>query len=137
MDYTNEFITQEIFHRRDSLISWARGVVRKNSFVIVIKVSNAAQVGVKARVLLACERSGQYRHEQGQKQKRIKQIGLKKCGCPFALRGKKLESNDDWMLEVVCGMHNHSASEHLEGHSFAGRLSDEETFFHSMATSSV
>ena len=27
---------------------------------------------------------------------------------------------------VVCGTHNHPAAEHLEGHSFAGRLRKEE-----------
>ena len=31
------------------------------------------------------------------------------------------------MFEVVCGVHNHLAAEHLEGHSFVGRLSEEET----------
>jgi len=27
---------------------------------------------------------------------------------------------------VICGIHNHLTSEHLEGHCFAGRLSEEE-----------
>lgn len=53
-------------------------------------------------------------------------MGTKKCECPFRLKGKKLPTDDDWMLEVVCGVHNHSAANHLEGHSFAGRLSEEE-----------
>ena len=84
-------------------------------------------LGVKARVFLACERSGQHKHEHGQKRKMIKQTGSKNCGFPFALRGKKLDSNDDWMLEVVSGVHNHSAAEHLEGHSLAGILLEEKT----------
>ncbi|XP_028097183.1 uncharacterized protein LOC114297035 [Camellia sinensis] len=41
--------------------------------------------------------------------------------------GKKLATNDDWILIVVCGVHNHPAAEYLEGHSYAGRLSYEET----------
>ena len=59
--------------------------------------------------------------------KKIKQTWSKKCGCPFTLKGKKLDTFDDWMLEVACGVHNHSAAEYLEGHSFAGRLTEEET----------
>lgn len=30
------------------------------------------------------------------------------------------------MLEVVCGVHNHSVVDHLESHSYVGRLFEEE-----------
>ncbi|XP_028053397.1 uncharacterized protein LOC114257791 [Camellia sinensis] len=53
-----------------------------------------------------------------------KLTGTKKCGCPFNLRTHKLVEDDDWILEVVCGMHNNPPVEHLEGHSYAGRLSE-------------
>jgi len=33
------------------------------------------------------------------------------------------------MILVVCGVHNYLASEYLEGHSFAGRLSGKEERF--------
>ncbi|XP_028080465.1 uncharacterized protein LOC114282039 [Camellia sinensis] len=36
-------------------------------------------------------------------------------------------ADDDWMVDVACGMHNHAPAKHFEGHSFAGRLSEEET----------
>ncbi|XP_028075130.1 protein FAR1-RELATED SEQUENCE 3-like [Camellia sinensis] len=61
------------------------------------------------------------------KGERLRLTGSKKCGCPFLLRGEKLPTNDEWMLHVLCGVHNHPSAEHLEGHSFAGRLSKEET----------
>ncbi|KDO48940.1 hypothetical protein CISIN_1g047575mg [Citrus sinensis] len=35
-------------------------------------------------------------------------------------------NNQDWMLKVICGLHNHHVAQHLEGHSFAGRLTNEE-----------
>ena len=41
-------------------------------------------------------------------------------------KGRKLATDDDWMLTVVCGVHNHPNAQHLEGHSFAGRLSGKE-----------
>jgi histone-lysine N-methyltransferase SETD2 len=38
-----------------------------------------------------------------------------------------VDDGDEWMLEVECGLHNHPAAENLEGHSYVGRLSREET----------
>ncbi|XP_028067424.1 uncharacterized protein LOC114270176 [Camellia sinensis] len=56
----------------------------------------------------------------------LRQTGTKKCECPFDLRAFKLKTNDEWTLNVVCGLHNHPAAEHLQGHSYAGRLSANE-----------
>ena len=53
----------------------------------------------------------------------------KKCECPFQLKGKKLPTDDDWLLLVVCKVHNHPVGDHLEGHSFMGKLSDRESSF--------
>ncbi|XXG71065.1 hypothetical protein AAC387_Pa07g0400 [Persea americana] len=117
MDFINVFTTEEIFHSRDALVNWARDVGKRNGSVIVIKVSNAARPGIKARVVLVCERSGHYKHcktiDEGPTKKKIEQTGSKKCGCPFTLKGKKLDTSDDWMLEVACGVYNHSVAEYL------------------------
>ncbi|XXG50307.1 hypothetical protein AAC387_Pa02g4342 [Persea americana] len=43
MDYSSEFITQEIFKSREALIKWARDVGRRNGFVIVIKTSTTGR----------------------------------------------------------------------------------------------
>ncbi|XP_028060852.1 uncharacterized protein LOC114264436 [Camellia sinensis] len=78
---------------------------------------------------LACERSGQYRatkklKHDGNNTSRI--TGTKKCGCPFDMRAHRFTTYDEWTLTVVCGLHNHPLAEHLEGHSYAGRLSKDE-----------
>ncbi|KAK9290997.1 hypothetical protein L1049_009180 [Liquidambar formosana] len=130
MDYTSEFTTYEIFKNRNALCNWARDVGRRNGLVIVIKRSDSGS-GRKERVTLGCERGGHYRNmnknsETQTDKKRKRETGTKKCGCPFALKGSKLP-NDNWMLTVFCGVHNHPAAKHLEGHSFVGRLSQEET----------
>ena len=93
----------------------------KNSYVVT--------EGRKTRMNFACERSGAYRHKykEATTPKRPKATGTKKCGCPFLLKGQKLESDDDWILKVVCGVHNHAAAQYFEGHSFAGRLNETET----------
>ncbi|XP_038697717.1 uncharacterized protein LOC119995314 [Tripterygium wilfordii] len=55
-----------------------------------------------------------------------KLTGSKKYNWPFRLKEMKLQTNDDWMIRVVNGIHNHLATIYMEGHSFAGRLSTEE-----------
>ncbi|XP_022146566.1 2-succinylbenzoate--CoA ligase, chloroplastic/peroxisomal isoform X2 [Momordica charantia] len=130
VDYTNEFTTNEIFKSREALISWTREVGKRNGLVIVIKTSDAGVNGRRPRISFGCERSGSYRRTSklevlGDRKAR-KLTGTKKCGCPFLLKGQKLTTDDDWIVKVVCGVHNHLAIKNMEGHSFAGRLSQEE-----------
>ncbi|CAL5340557.1 unnamed protein product [Camellia sinensis] len=132
VDYTSQFITNEVFKSKEELLSWVRDVGRKNGFVIVIKTSDYGGGHRTLRIYLACERSGQYRAHKKLKgddsnKKIVKITGTKKCGCPFELRARKLMADDDWMVDVACGMHNHAPAKHFEEHSFAGRLSEEET----------
>ncbi|XP_038882138.1 2-succinylbenzoate--CoA ligase, chloroplastic/peroxisomal isoform X2 [Benincasa hispida] len=130
VDYTNEFTTNEIFKSREALINWTREVGKRKGLVIVIKTSDAGVNGRRPRISFGCERSGSYRRISklevlGEKRAR-KLTGTKKCGCPFLLKGQKLTTDDDWMVKVVCGIHNHLANKNMEGHTFAGRLSQEE-----------
>lgn len=84
----------------------------------------------KPSLTLGCERSGQYRVDNKSKKvcvdAKVRGTGTKKCQCQFQLKGTKLPNDNDWMLEVVCGVHNYSATNDLEGHSYIGRLSKEE-----------
>ena len=71
----------------------------------------------KARVSLACERGGTYRHAKNKSNVEAlnrKGTGTKKCDCPFKIIGVKLTSNDDWSVKVVCGFHNHQAAKQLK-----------------------
>jgi len=110
-----------------------------NNIVNVIRRSDCGGEGKRRpRVILACERSGNYRSckssettgvksdANGDTKKCSKDTGTKKCGCPFLLKGINIGDGDDWKLEVVFGVHNHAISEYLQGHSFVGRLSEEE-----------
>ncbi|XP_022977906.1 2-succinylbenzoate--CoA ligase, chloroplastic/peroxisomal isoform X1 [Cucurbita maxima] len=130
VDYSNEFTTNEIFKSREALINWTREVGKRNGFVIVIKTSDAGVNGRRPRISFGCERSGSYRRlsklEVLEDKGARKLTGTKKCGCPFLLKGQKLTTDGDWMVKVVCGVHNHVANKNMEGHSFAGRLSQEE-----------
>jgi len=36
-----------------------------------------------------------------------------------------LSHDKGWVLLIACGIHNYSAAENLEGHSFTGKLSEE------------
>ncbi|XP_028121044.1 uncharacterized protein LOC114318370 [Camellia sinensis] len=44
MDYSNEFVTHEIFKSRDELIRWARHVGRRNGFVIFVLKSDEGDI---------------------------------------------------------------------------------------------
>ncbi|KAD2394117.1 hypothetical protein E3N88_41094 [Mikania micrantha] len=52
--------------------------------------------------------------------------GSKKIGCPFKLVGVYNEKRLVWQLEVRNDEHNHEAAQHLEGHPFVRRLSQDE-----------
>ncbi|CAL5374942.1 unnamed protein product [Camellia sinensis] len=131
VDYTSQFDTKEVFKSKEELLSWVQEVGKRNGFVIVIKTSDYGGGRRRPRIYLACERSGQYRVRKklkvDSKNMISKLTGTKKCGCPFDLRAHKLMTDDDWILDVACGVHNHSLAEHLEGHSYAGRLLEEKT----------
>ncbi|XP_058203007.1 uncharacterized protein LOC131317476 [Rhododendron vialii] len=80
----------------------------------------------------SCERSGKYRPfvkkvdgKEVAVKKRVWSTGTKKCECPFEL--KVVKGNDDWTVSVHNGTHNHPPAVYLEGHSYAGRLSAEQT----------
>ena len=75
-------------------------------------------------VLLSCERGGKYRKYK--KEVNISRTGSRKCDCPFRLRGKLVKGGQGWMVELICGSHNHDLAETLVGHPYAGRLSVEE-----------
>ena len=47
---------------------------------------------------------------------------IRKCDCPFRLRGKPISNGKGWVLKVICGLHNHDLAETLVGHLYAGRL---------------
>ncbi|XP_038697736.1 uncharacterized protein LOC119995336 [Tripterygium wilfordii] len=129
-DYTSEFITYDIYKSKDQLISWARGVAIQSGHVLTIRASDCGGNGRKPRVLLACERFGSYRPTISVDSKNAKKrltTGTKKCGCPFLLKGKKNKTGDGWVLEVINGTHNHPDVEYFEGHSYAGRLTHEQT----------
>jgi len=40
--------------------------------------------------------------------------------------GKPIPNGEDWVLKVICGLHNHDLAETLVGHPYAGRLKPDE-----------
>lgn len=90
-----------------------------NRFVInILKSDSGGVVRRKLSLTLGYEMSGRYRVDNNSKNihvdVKVRGTGTKKCECPFRLKGKKLPRDDDWMLEIVRGVHNHSFADHLE-----------------------
>jgi len=105
-----------------------RSVGYSYEFVIIILRSNTCtgQRGRMTYVLLSCERGGKYR--QYKKEVDVSRTESRKCECPFRLRGKPVKGGQGWMVELICGSHNHDLAETMVGHLYAGRLSIEEKF---------
>ncbi|KAH1247580.1 Protein FAR1-RELATED SEQUENCE 6 [Glycine max] len=112
VDCSNAFNTSQVFATRDDVLQWARTVAHENGFVAVIMRFDI-EIGSRGRssfVLIGCERSGTYKCRN--KEFVRKDIGSRKCGCPFRLRGKPVHGGEGWMS--------------LVGHPYAGRLTKEE-----------
>ncbi|XP_062028264.1 uncharacterized protein LOC133744138 [Rosa rugosa] len=124
LDHTSQFTTTEIFKSRQYLIEWASRVGRSNGFSIVTLSSDVGKSNRRATITLGCERSGKY-DRRTPKEGKKKNCG-KKCGCPFKLKGRKLETNDDWELKVVEGIHNHAAWYSKADISVSSRLPSED-----------
>ncbi|XP_052736061.1 protein FAR-RED ELONGATED HYPOCOTYL 3-like [Vigna angularis] len=124
-DLTNNFTTNEIFSFRENLIEWVKGIVNDLGFVVVTTRSDKAtgQPGRKTFVLLGCERGGKYRKYKPDQRSAY---GTRKCECPFQLRGKPSSNGDGWVLQVICGYHNHDLAKTLVGHPYADRLNPTE-----------
>ncbi|KAL5165118.1 Protein FAR1-RELATED SEQUENCE 5 [Glycine soja] len=112
----------DVFDNRDDVLQWARSVAHENGFVAVIIRSgtNTSSRGRTSFVLIGCKRSGEYRCRKKEFVRR--DIGTRKCGCPFKLRGKPLVGGQGWMVKLMCGIHNHELAKSLVGHPYASRL---------------
>ena len=79
--------------------------------------------GVRGRasfLLIACERSGEYRPKKHNLVRTC--TSSRKCGCPFKFRAKLVLRGEGWMVKLISGVHNHEMAKSLVGHPYAGRL---------------
>ncbi|KAG5557946.1 hypothetical protein RHGRI_008005 [Rhododendron griersonianum] len=121
-----------VFQSDEALVDWIRCIGKQHGFIIVIMGSEKCIKNRTPRMRFSCERSGKYRPyvkkvdgKEVAVKKRVRSTGTKKCECPFEL--KAVKGNDGWTVSVHNGTHNHPPAVYLEGHSYAGRLSAEQT----------
>ncbi|XP_058198378.1 PKS-NRPS hybrid synthetase cheA-like [Rhododendron vialii] len=131
-DYTEHFTTETVFPSDEALVDWIRCTGKQHGFIIVIKGSEKYIKNRTPRMWVSCERSGKYRPfvkkvdgKEVAVKKRVWSTGTKKCECPFEL--KAVKGNDGWTVSIHNGTHNHPPAVYLEGHSYARRLSAEQT----------
>ena len=113
--------TDQVFLRREDLVEWVQKIGRHNGYVIVTKRSKKDKFGFTVKVWLGCDRGGVYKGTPI-----FRKTGTKKTNCPFELQGKFVVNEGGWKILIVDDKHNHDADEHLEGHAYAMRLSQEE-----------
>ena len=115
-----------MFASRDEVLQWARSVAHDIGFVTVIMRTDT-NISVRRRasfLLIACERSGQYRPKKTNLVRTC--TGSRKCGCPFKLCVKPVLGGEGWMVKLICGVHNHDMAKSLVGHPYVGRLTKDE-----------
>ncbi|KAI8524693.1 hypothetical protein RHMOL_Rhmol13G0168200 [Rhododendron molle] len=131
-DCAEHFATETVFPSDEALVDWIRCTGKQHGFIIVIMGSEKCIKNRTPRMRFSCERSGKYRlfvkkvdGKEVAVKKRVRSTGTKKCEFPFEL--KAVKGNDGWTVSVHNGTHNHLPVVYLEGHSYAGRLSVEQT----------
>nr|XP_043627293.1 uncharacterized protein LOC122598879 [Erigeron canadensis] len=117
---TSGFSRDKVFKSCQDLLDWVQNVGRSLGYVIVTKRSKS-QSGYMSKVNLMCDRGGICKSKSS-----ITSIRSKKINCPFELVGKYYKVNDLWVLQVICGKHNHEPALDMEGHPYAMRLSEDE-----------
>lgn len=128
LNWMSVFITSQCFDSKEELVSWAQNIAKGLGFVLTVQGSDKITSRLKPRVMLGCDRAGYYRETQRAKgwvRKNMRKSSSKRCGCPFSIKGQKNAHVDEWNVEVKCGLHNHDMV-HLEAHSYAGKLSENE-----------
>ncbi|KAL5158765.1 Protein FAR1-RELATED SEQUENCE 5 [Glycine soja] len=120
VDCSDAFNTFQVFECREDVSRWARSVAHENRFVAVIlrSTTNTGSRGRTAFVLIGCERSDEYRCRKKEFIRRYTRT--RKCGCPFKFRCKPVVGGEDWMVKLICGVHNHELAKSLVGHPYAG-----------------
>jgi len=97
-----------------------------SGYALVIGRSKRKKNGLK-KVLLACDRGGQYQERVGSDQRKRKTTS-RKCGCEFGMYA--IEERTEWLLryrvEGNHDEHNHEPSESPSEHPAARKL-DAET----------
>ena len=115
-----------MFASCDEVLQWARSLAHNIEFVVVIMRSDTNS-GIRGRVsflLIACERSGEYRPKKHNLVRAC--TDSRKCECPFKLHAKPVSGGDGWMVKLICGIHNHEMAKSLVGHPYTGRLTKDE-----------
>ncbi|KAH6757617.1 hypothetical protein C2S51_038765 [Perilla frutescens var. frutescens] len=142
-DFMDIFQTMALFGSRENLISWVRERAIPVGIVVIVRRSDAGSDTRNPRLVLSCERDRYPRvikkkppterdyiqqnldddevsdEEKERKNSRTssRETGSKRIGCLFRLKGQYLPECNQWMLEVVGGVHNHPQAQYLEGHA--------------------
>ncbi|XP_022032371.1 uncharacterized protein LOC110933458 [Helianthus annuus] len=111
----------DVFGSCEELINWVQKLAYSIGVVVIKRRSNKRSCGFMYRVVLQCDRGGEYKVKDSSKV-----TGTKKTNCPFELEGTYSDDYDCWTLKVTCDQHNHQPVLFMEGHPYAKRLSEDE-----------
>ncbi|KAG8383628.1 hypothetical protein BUALT_Bualt04G0033800 [Buddleja alternifolia] len=108
------------FQDREDLITHVRDFGVSQGYVVTIKKSKKDR-----RVILGCDRGGNYRNRRPIEEiKRKRKANSRLINCPFEAIGKK--DDDVWVLTIKNGEHNHEPLNDMSEHPSSRRFTQEE-----------
>nr|KAJ0196065.1 hypothetical protein LSAT_V11C700368760 [Lactuca sativa] len=116
------FSTKHMFNSREELFEWTQNKARSLGYVIINRRSKAYANNFVYKVVLMCDRSGEFKATN-----MIRAFGTRKTNCKFELEGKYSKEHNKWTSRVICDDHNHPPTQHMEGHPYVRHLSVDET----------
>ncbi|XP_076946341.1 protein FAR1-RELATED SEQUENCE 5-like [Bidens hawaiensis] len=101
--------------------NWAQKIGRENGVAVVTERTKNNAAGDVIKIFLMCDRGGVYKSTA-----KVRRSGTRKTNCPFQLVGKYHNEYNGWALRVSHGDHNHELAQHMEGHPYAMRLTEDQ-----------
>ncbi|XP_076937851.1 uncharacterized protein LOC143605728 [Bidens hawaiensis] len=102
-------------------MNWAQKIGRENGVVVVTERTKNNAAGDVIKIFLMCDRGGVYKSTA-----KVRRSGTRKTNCLFQLVGKYHNEYNGWALRVSHGDHNHELAQHMEGHPYAMRLTEDQ-----------
>ena len=81
--------------------------------------------GKTSFVLIGYERSEKYKIYNRDLVRKV----TRKYDCPFKLRAKPVSKDERWMINLICGIHNHALTKSFTGHPYVDRLTEDEKIY--------
>ncbi|XP_056695279.1 uncharacterized protein [Spinacia oleracea] len=126
VDYSDRFVTNEIFDGFENAAKWAREVAIVLRFILVGSSYKKTRKDGRMYRYLKCDRGRRENNSRDPETAKRPNTKSKECGCRFVIKcGQQRVEEDNWVIELLNdrGTHNHALIVNPEGHRGVSGLS--------------